>query len=263
VSRINASLKKSDHAKILQWLTDADHIAQQEDIQRHVQKGTGKWLLNSTQYESWLATGEQRLFCHGIPGAGKTFITAIVINDLHHKYAGNSDIGIVHVYCNFQHKESQRVDALRLSFLKQLASQYWNRLPEADLVEELYQTHQQSQRRPLPDQVDKALESVIETFKQVFIVVDALDEWGHSGNIPSVLVELAYPKTSLFATSRPIKDIVDRFNGSLQIEIKAHDTDLDIYLDASLFNARSANLKSRKDLQQTMKEKIRKSVAGM
>ncbi|RDW67885.1 hypothetical protein BP6252_09281 [Coleophoma cylindrospora] len=63
---------------ILDWLTPIDYITRQQDSIRRRQAGTGQWLLDSKEFQSWLSTDKQTLFCPGIPGAGKTILTFLL-----------------------------------------------------------------------------------------------------------------------------------------------------------------------------------------
>src|SRR6266702_6012814 len=75
-----------DRQKIFDWLTSVDYGPQQSDYIRRRQAGTGQWLLDSKEFNEWLDQGKQTLFCPGIPGAGKTIITSIVVHYLHDKF---------------------------------------------------------------------------------------------------------------------------------------------------------------------------------
>ncbi|KAF3259843.1 hypothetical protein TWF128_003836 [Orbilia oligospora] len=86
----SAQLCQEDQA-ILNWLTPNDYSLQQNDICRNKRAGTGKWLLNSSEYQYWLATEKQTLFCPGIPGAGKTALTSTIISDLYSRFREKSD----------------------------------------------------------------------------------------------------------------------------------------------------------------------------
>jgi hypothetical protein len=69
--------------EILMWLTTTDYSAQQSDFLSRRQEGTGQWLLDSNQFQMWRDGEIQTLFCQGMPGAGKTIMTSIVILSLH------------------------------------------------------------------------------------------------------------------------------------------------------------------------------------
>ena len=62
--------------EILRWLNAIDYGPQQSDHLRRRQPGTGQWFLNSEEFQTWLETDKQTLFCSGIPGAGKVLFFA-------------------------------------------------------------------------------------------------------------------------------------------------------------------------------------------
>ena len=82
VDQLRFSEHNRENDSILNWLTRMDYTAQQNDFVRRCQEGTGQWLLNSAQFKSWLNHTRQTLFCPGIPGAGKTILTSIAVEEL-------------------------------------------------------------------------------------------------------------------------------------------------------------------------------------
>src|ERR1700733_2712272 len=162
-----------EHDTILNWLTRIDYAPQQNDYIRRRQPGTGQWLLDSAEFQTWLYTGKQTLFCPGIPGAGKTILTLIVVNDLCNRFRNDMTIGIAYIYCNFRQQDEQKVEDLLASLLKELA-QYQPSL--LGVVKDLYDRHKDNRTRPSFDDISRALQSVASMYSRVFIVVDALDE---------------------------------------------------------------------------------------
>jgi hypothetical protein len=110
-----------DRQKILDWLTPVDYGPQHSDYLKRRQRGTGQWLLDSAKYQTWLNIGKQALFCPGIPGAGKTILTSIIVDDLITRFQNDPTVNIVYIYCNFRRKDEQKIDDLLASLLKQLA----------------------------------------------------------------------------------------------------------------------------------------------
>jgi hypothetical protein len=90
-----------EHQTILKWLIPVDYASQQRDYIKRRQLGTGQWLLDSEEFQTWLKTEKQTLFCPGIPGAGKTIITSIVIDDLFAKFQNDVSVGIAYIFCNY------------------------------------------------------------------------------------------------------------------------------------------------------------------
>lgn len=118
-----------EQTRILNWLSPINYAPQQSDFIRRRQEGTGQWLLDSEEYQAWLDARGQTLFCPGIPGAGKTILTAIVVDDLN-KRSFENPIGLVYIYCNFRRQDEQNVDSLLANILKQLAERQPS-LPES------------------------------------------------------------------------------------------------------------------------------------
>ena len=51
---------------IASWLTVLDFKARQRDIFSRRQEGTGQWLLDSPDFQAWLAKPGQVLYCPGM-----------------------------------------------------------------------------------------------------------------------------------------------------------------------------------------------------
>ncbi|KAF9772904.1 hypothetical protein IL306_009351 [Fusarium sp. DS 682] len=222
-----------EHQAILDWLIPFDYGTQQSDYFGSRQQGTGQWFLESTEYREWRNADGKTLFCPGIPGAGKTIISSIIINDLHTELSDNPSIGIGYIYCNFRRHQEQNINDLLASLLKQL-SRSWHCLPES--VKSLYAKHENPATRPLVDELSAALQSVVELYDKVFIVIDALDECQTlddcRGKLLSEIFSLQSRFTvNLFATSRPVSDITTMFDRALCLAIRATKDDVTLYLE--------------------------------
>ncbi|KAF3111758.1 hypothetical protein TWF706_011488 [Orbilia oligospora] len=193
---------------------------------------TGKWLLNSTEYQYWLATEKQTLFCPGIPGAGKTVLTSTIIGDLYSRFREKSDVGIAYIYCSFSRADTkeQKVDQLLSSIIKQL-SQNWGALPE--VIKELRKTHEKERSEPSLAELSETLRSIVALYARVFIAIDALDECGGM-SWARILEEMFDLQTehsiNLIMTSRFIPDIVKKFEDFPSLEIRARNEDIENYL---------------------------------
>jgi hypothetical protein len=249
---------------ILDWLTPIDYAPQQHDFISRRQAGTGQWLLDSVEFQAWLDTGKQTLFCPGIPGAGKTILTSIVVDDLYNRFHNDTTVGIAYVYCNFQRKDDQKAEGLLVSLLKQL-SQEQPSLQES--VKALYDQHKKKRTQLSFDEISRTLQSVAATYSRVFIVVDALDECQASDRCRSKFLSEIFnlqvkSGINFFATSRPIPDIEREFKGYPSCEILASDKDVYRYLDRNMSQLPTFVLE-RPDLQEEIKTKITEAVEGM
>src|SRR6202034_1549645 len=95
---------------VLDWLTPINYAPEQNEFIHRRQAGTGQWLLDSAQYQSCLKTSKQTLFCQGIPGAGKTVLASIVIDDLNTRLQNGPSIGMAYLYCDFRRRDEQKAE---------------------------------------------------------------------------------------------------------------------------------------------------------
>jgi hypothetical protein len=234
VDTMKSKLARKEDYDLLNWITPDDYGPLQSDHFRRRQAGTGEWLLNSMEFQRWLKTSQETLFCHGIPGAGKTIWTSIVINHLTRRTFEDRSLGVAYAYCNFQRKDEQTVDRLLSSFLKQLSE----RLPTIPgEVSDLYNQHKTGRTRPSLEEISRTLHSVAIKYSSVFILVDALDECrGLERNkfILEIFSLQARCGINIFATSRINGEIERLFSDAISLEIRARDHDLGIYLDERL-----------------------------
>lgn len=206
------------------------------------------------------------MLCQGIPGAGKTILTSIIVHHLHETLSQEDDIGFAYYYFNFRHHHEQTFESFYSSLLKQL-SQRRHPLPEC--VTEAYAKYSVQQGYPLPAQLLDILETVIMQYRKVFIVVDALDELVSSNETRRWILNTLFrlQKTcpiSFLATSRPVSDIVNNFQqiSNKCLEIRASDDDVRSYIDGRLDNLRSFASEDF-ELRDNIKEKVVGVVNGM
>ncbi|TEY74291.1 hypothetical protein BOTCAL_0074g00210 [Botryotinia calthae] len=249
---------------ILEWLTPIDNAPQQSDFIYRRQVGTGKWLLDSAEFQVWLNTGKQTLFCPGIPGAGKTIMTSIVVDHLSTKFDSDGSIGIAFLYCNYQQQHEQKTEHLLRNLLRQLI-QGQSSIP--DSVQALYNRHKGNRRQPSLNEISRILHSVTAIYSRVFVIVDALDECQDSDGCRKTFMEeilslQAKIGANLFATSRPIPEIIQKFAGGISLEIRACNEDVRLYLDGRLSQL-PAFVRRYPKLQDEIKTEIVKTVDGM
>lgn len=257
-------MDRKEDVEILDWLTPIDYGPLQSDYLKRRQSGTGKWFLESRELQNWLNASKQTLYCPGIPGAGKTILSSILVHYLTSSFAHDPKTGIAYIYCNFQRQNEQKIDHLLASVLKQLAESQ-SSLPGS--VKDLYDQHKRKRTRPSLDEISKVLQSVVMMYSRVFIIVDALDECQVSdGCRTKFLSELSNLQTkhgiNIFATSRFIPNIVDHFKTNVSLEIRASTDDVARYLEGHIDQLPSF-VQQNRQLQEEIKTGISNAVDGM
>jgi hypothetical protein len=199
-----------------------------------------------------------------MPGAGKSMMTAIMVDDLNARFQHEKDFGIAHIYCDYGEKKDQTVNAFLASLVRQLCKGCTN-LP--DSITTLYKRHQKNETRPTFDELSNCLQSVVALYSRVFIIVDALDEFQDTNNDRSKFISVILKvqtrcKLNFLATSRDLPEITSMFDSSQTVEIRARDEDLRRYIDGQI--SRLPKFMSKQaELQTEVKDKIVEAAQGM
>ncbi|KAL6232389.1 hypothetical protein BDW75DRAFT_243028 [Aspergillus navahoensis] len=162
--------------KILNWLSPVTHEVKQANFYSRVQPGTGSRLLESDVFRKWIALDEKTpvnqrtLFCPGIPGAGKTFLTSIVINRLQESVI-QGKVTLAFFYCNFREKTTL-LEILSI-LLRQVIQQH-AAIPRT--LETIYQKHLHIGTSLTVEECLAILDSALAGFPKTSIVLNALDE---------------------------------------------------------------------------------------
>lgn len=224
---------------------------------------------------NWLDTTRQTLFCHGLPGVGKTIITSSVINYLQTNIQERSrqnregSFGVGFVYCDFQQRAQQKAVDILASLLKQLI-QKLSAVPE--IVRSLYKEHKNNTSSSCPiGDIAKALQSAVSSYARVFIVIDALDECEDRSKLLTEISKIqVQTQANLFTTSRPIQEIKIEFEklfeGNTSFEIRATDEDLKKYIDGrtlDLVVLRGENRELKEEIRIKIKDRVTEAVNGM
>ncbi|KAG9250891.1 ankyrin repeat-containing domain protein [Emericellopsis atlantica] len=246
---------------ILDWLSTIDHAAHQNDAFAKHQAGTGQWLLDSLPFKEWMAAAEpEELFCPGMPGAGKTVLSSVVIDHLQ-SLAEGERIGVAYVYCDYRRVDEQTTRDVLASLLRQLAQGL------ASIPRPLKELYTACRTKPRVDQLLAMITSITGLYSKVSIVVDALDEARETDGFRQQLISSLHAiqadgKTKLFLTSRFNPDVIGMLETSRTIEIRATPDDVKLYLEGHMSQL-PAFVGRSPALQDEVKTGISNAVDGM
>ncbi|KAF2022679.1 hypothetical protein EK21DRAFT_105656 [Setomelanomma holmii] len=246
---------------LLEWISSSDYPAQQSDIIKRRQEGTGQWFLDAPEVARWLSEAKATLFCPGIPGAGKTMVAAIVIDHLLNS-AQDSAFGVAYVYCNYKPQEDQDTASILTAILKQLGQ---GRPSALGPVERLHHEHASCGTRPSLDDTFSALQDVLAQYPYVHIVVDALDECQNETRrmLCTKLLDLQKgADVRLMVTSRFVPDVEDALKPALRLEVEASDEDVKQFVVGRMYQL-PACIQRDVALQDLVQKQIVEAVDGM
>ncbi|KAL4908498.1 hypothetical protein BDW74DRAFT_147527 [Aspergillus multicolor] len=204
---------------------------------------------------------QRSLFCPGLPGAGKTSLTSMVIDRLQESQA-QGRLALEFFYCNF------REQTTLLEILSILIRQVVHQHPIIPgLLETTYQKHLDLGSSLTVEGCLAILDSALAELPKMFIVMDTLDECylppGHRRKLLMELFSLQKTRSlGLFVTSRDHPDITALFEGKTSIRIRASAVDVERFLKGQLSNLPRV-VKHREDLKQVVTSAIAASIDGM
>ncbi|KAL7926757.1 hypothetical protein ACQKWADRAFT_318066 [Trichoderma austrokoningii] len=253
-----ARCRDTDTHKIINWLSPLSFRARHVSILASVQPGTGAWLLKHEIFRRWIDSKARTLWCPGIPGAGKTRLSSLVINHLE-KEPPQAHSFCSYIYCDYRQRGSHSNAALLSSILQQVLQSSAQALPSE--VATLYSQHQKYSTRPTLTQITDVLGKMVSTFESFHVIIDALDECAESSEEALRFVTAVSSLGSsvkIMCTSRSSRRFDAYFSDALTIKISAHSDDISTYLDACMRERRIFSKHVRKD--PTLKDDIIKTI---
>ncbi|KAK5073265.1 hypothetical protein LTR51_005907 [Lithohypha guttulata] len=251
---------------VADWYSSTDFANQQTDQLYQREPGTGRWFLGRSEYQQWRQQVNSTLLCPGIKGSGKSVMIATVINDLQGYFRESKDVVVAYLYCNFNRQAEQDLRSMLATLTRQLFQEK-AQLPDA--VTALYEKHRDRATRPSVEELKNVLRLLVSSCGCVFVVVDALDECGNTekqrDNLLDELFSLQksiHNNIHVLATTRFIPDIVNQFSGRPQLEIRAAEADIQVYL-ANRMNRLARFVSQDDQLQEEIKRQIVDAAEGM
>ena len=235
--------------------TNPNNVHQTSLRLRH--PGTGIWLLEHDSFKHWCDTVNANLWLHGIPGAGKTVLASLVVEDFILKSDSNNAVAFF--YCDYRDKAAQTPVNILGSLAKQIARQDEQ---SYEALQAFYHAHNPEGKMSLSyvaEDVRILLQEMVTYFDNVTIIVDALDECGEEA--PSLIEQLTLlndesNNVKILYLSRDEQDIRDRLGEYSQISVAANSSDLRLYVAAEIeLRIRSKRLRIKEN---TLKELIMK-----
>ncbi|KAK6541415.1 hypothetical protein TWF694_007227 [Orbilia ellipsospora] len=196
-------------AEMDSWLSppNASRIYSRSLDQRH--KGSGRWFLESNEFARWKTQTNSFLWLHGIPGCGKTILSSTIIQKLETE---STDRPLLYFYFDINNASQQTLENMVRALISQLF-QHDEEPPRQ--LDSLFYSCKNGREQPTCRQLCEIFLQMIEQAKEVWIILDALDECHTRSGAPTEGL-LAWMKETLssdqrnvhmLVTSRPEMDI--------------------------------------------------------
>ncbi|KAI8301267.1 Vegetative incompatibility protein HET-E-1 [Colletotrichum sp. SAR11_240] len=198
---------------------------------------TGLWLINRLpQFQHWLSAPKAHLWLKGMPGAGKTVLAGSIIEAVLGKSIGS--IATAFFFCDYKNPITQSAETILGVLAYQLSIQNDDAYKAlAQYYDELH-PKQGLPKSPDISSLKLLLQSMLEMYDHVYLIVDGLDECGDmTADVIDVLVDTfdEAGNVSVALLSRDEDGIRDRLiDYCVSIEVAAHKHDIMEYVTAQI-----------------------------
>lgn len=194
--------------KLQRWLSPPDPSTNFNKALEQRHQGSGKWLLKREEYTAWKNEPNSFLWIYGIPGCGKTILSATVVEDL--TMSKTCLQALLYFFFDFSQTTKEIFENAVRSLILQL---YFKSAPAQKHLDSLYTTDcKGGNSQPSIESLREIFTNMAEEVGEVWIVIDALDEC-RAKNEQQLLLkwikDLRRSQTNvhLLATSRPEPEI--------------------------------------------------------
>lgn len=250
-----------DRKKMLDNVSD---LHPETSLQKHLglrQDGTGLWFMNSPAFEKFQNSPNSRLWLYGIPGAGKSVLSAAIIDSLQQ----SEKMGTAFFFCEYGNRATQTIRQILGSIARQLAVQNSNSLAVLEDFHDMHDGwHHFSKIRSDSEWVE-LVQDMSASFDTTTIIIDGLDEcFENRGEIVRNLARLSSRGSikALFA-SREELDIKEDLSAFESLPIAADRADVRLYVAAYLDSRFKQMTSKDPELRQDILESLVDKSEGM
>jgi hypothetical protein len=226
--------------------------------------GTCLWFIDGSAFRDWCTSLSSRLWISGIPGAGKTVLSALAIDSA--LVNSSKTKVVIFYYCSHQDDRSRLLTGILSCLIGQLARHNEERL--AMVQANFERSGHVDTPTWVNDESDltNLLESMFLCFDEVSILIDCVDECHDASTVSETLARLCEsPSVRMLISSRQEHDMKWSLADFQQISIAAESQDLRLYVPAEIeIRQKKQKLRIRNpDLKDEMIDKLVNGAQGM
>ncbi len=255
--------KSQSTQEVFTWLS-AEEDGQEDYLHRisdNRQPGTCNWILEDQQICSWIedTNGGPVCWMTGIPGAGKSFLCSLIIQNLE----THQDLSSIYYFCGHQQNDKD----IHATILRTLTIQLLR--SHLDMAELVYQVYlQKGSSRSFPA-MKRILKEILFTIPNTRIVLDGIDEYNHQTQreVLGSLLELqkhAGDTCKLLISSREEPTIRNAMSNKTHIKLDGRTTDgLTIFIQNKVKELKKHCPEKEPALMDRVEQRLQSNAKGM
>ncbi|KAI3588105.1 hypothetical protein IWW34DRAFT_798055 [Fusarium oxysporum f. sp. albedinis] len=186
-------------------------------------------LRDFGNFDFWYSTPGSRLWCSGIPGAGKSVLAVAMIEECLQRNAQDTRKAVAYFFCTYKNESSQHSTTILSSLCMQLEMQSESAFQILQEYHDQLFSGRDLSARPTAETLAQKLHLICACFTRTYIIVDGLDECDHR------VAANGYDVINMALSSRDEIIIRQRLKNDFpHVEIKAHTEDLQLYVASEL-----------------------------
>ena len=200
----------SEHLKIIDWLAAPDPSTNYNRALKDRNPKTGLWFIEGSTYIDWKTRPGSFLWLYGTPGCGKTILSSTILQNVLAECQAKTTSAVLYFYFDFNDAEKEQHEKMVRSLIGQLS-----RCSVGSALQDLHSSCLNGGRQPTSEVLLETLRRMMESFGDIYVVIDALDECTEREQLLAGLEEMASwedVSLHLLATSRRETDIEESLN---------------------------------------------------
>ncbi|KAL4885900.1 ankyrin repeat-containing domain protein [Aspergillus karnatakaensis] len=198
----------------------SEHFITLADLCNRRLQGTGRWIFDHEEYKQWLLGYSKTLYCVGPPGAGKTFLSATIIDSLQRTFT-SPDVATIFIFCQDETEKEYTTLGLLQNILAQLV---YRKRGLSYASSSLYHSESIMEGKASPKVYQNAIRAEVDRFSKVFFIIDGLDMLSDKERFLSRLQKLP-EQVQLLVTLREVTQVEE----ASYLSVIAPATDLQLY----------------------------------
>ncbi|KAI0537878.1 hypothetical protein GGR58DRAFT_325662 [Xylaria digitata] len=228
-------IDSKDRTEMLEWISSVPYGQHHDRVREARTTDTCEWLLKHSKFREWEETSSSTiLWLQGSPGAGKTFLASKVVD--HRKALLESSPnpeGFAFFYCDRNEEQRRQPHSVLQSYVRQLSTTGKNPNHIRKQLQDLCRKARDNGSKLSFENCREQLLESITMYSQTTLVLDALDECEPKSRekifeVIEYLISRSGTGLKVFISSRPDRDIRNRFLNTPTVEIQATDNEEDI-----------------------------------